>query len=243
MRVDPEIPQPLQRSAPRQVRPTAAGAALLVAAFALVVAAFAAGSYFYSLARDDERWTSRVVAAEGEILELRRTRGENSRVAAVFRYTASGADRTATTRLRRSDRDKYSVGSRVPIRYAAERPEWAWIESYGPNITPLWLAMAIPAALAPLPPILWLVYRRQARLLAEGRPAVATVTKARRFVGGHAGAWFVTYEWTLLNGARRSGRYQVEKNPPTVGSTLVIVYDRDNPKRSVRYPAPLARLA
>jgi hypothetical protein len=56
--------------------------------------------------------------------------------------------------------------------------------------------------------------------------------------------WRVHYEWTLLSGGKRQGRYNHgKKQPPAVGVTIPIVYDRDHPLRHSRYPLSLVAVS
>ena len=49
--------------------------------------------------------------------------------------------------------------------------------------------------------------RRQSKLLAHGRPAMATVTKVEKKRTEKGTSWRVHYEWTTMSGATRSGKY------------------------------------
>jgi len=90
---------------------------------------------------------------------------------------------------------------------------------------------------------LMLVVRRQSNLLAYGRPALATVRQVEKKKSDKGTYWRVHFEWTLLSGATRSGRYHHHrKQPPAVGAVIPIVYDRDRPQRHSKYPLPLVRL-
>jgi uncharacterized protein DUF3592 len=85
--------------------------------------------------------------------------------------------------------------------------------------------------------------RRQWSLLEYGRPAAAVVTSVQKKRDDNGTYWRVHYEWTLLSGAKRQGRYTHRKKPPPVpGARVAIVYDRDQPQRSRRYPFALVRL-
>ena len=88
-----------------------------------------------------------------------------------------------------------------------------------------------------------MLIRRQSYLLMYGRPAIAVVTKVEKKRSDKGTYWRVHYEWTLLSGAKRRGRYKHgKKEPPAVGTTIPIVYDRDQPARNSRYPLSLVAL-
>jgi hypothetical protein len=54
----------------------------------------------------------------------------------------------------------------------------------------------------------------------------------------------VYYEFTTRDGAAMRGKYGPVhgKWAPPAGTSIVILYDPDNPKRSTRYPSPLVAL-
>jgi hypothetical protein len=91
--------------------------------------------------------------------------------------------------------------------------------------------VAVPAFLLPI------AVRREARLLAEGRPAPGRVTGFKR-----AGKTIqVQYEFHLLNGALVKGKVNRSK-PPIEGTTVCVLYDPENPRRNAPYPLSLVRL-
>jgi hypothetical protein len=131
----------------------------------------------------------------------------------------------------------------VPIRYLASETESSWMEGYGPRREDVWPAFAVPAVLVCCAFVIMQLIRLQWQLLEYGRPALGTVTKVEKKRSDKGSFWRVTYEWTLLSGAKRSGRYKdTKKQPPAVGAPVTIVYDRDQPQKNARYPMPLVRL-
>jgi hypothetical protein len=89
-------------------------------------------------------------------------------------------------------------------------------------------------------PALLLLYmiRRQMQLLSEGRAAPAMVVGHRHIKGGK----MTVYEFPLLSGGVGKGRGGKARRPPAIGSTITVVYDRDNPKRSAPYPFDMVRI-
>jgi hypothetical protein len=88
-----------------------------------------------------------------------------------------------------------------------------------------------------------LAVRRQSNLLTSGRPAMATITTVEKKGGDHGSYWMVHYEWTTLCGAVRTGKYRHNKKiSPDVGTTIPIVYDRDNTFRHSKYPFAFVRI-
>jgi hypothetical protein len=56
------------------------------------------------------------------------------------------------------------------------------------------------------------------------------------------GQKILKYEFPLMDGGVGKGRGGPTRKPPAIGSTITVVYDRDNPKRNAPYPFELARV-
>ena len=244
----PGVPPELLRSAPRQVRPNAAGVIVLAVAIGLVIAAGLAGPALYSRVKASERTiglaASESVTSTAEVTRVQRRGGGNDRRSVVhYRYVANGQEHDDSTTVRRQDRDRYEAGSRVPIRYLASEPESSWMEGYGPGPRPVWPAFALPVALIVAAFVIARLFLGQLQLLAYGRPALALVTKVEKKRSDKGSFWRVHFEWTLLSGAKRTGHYNdSKKQTPAIGTPIPIVYDRDNPQRIRKYPFGLVEL-
>jgi hypothetical protein len=170
--------------------------------------------------------------------------GKNSRRATVrYQYSVHGRAFTGSATMRQLERDAYQVGSPIGVWYLASQPDASWIDGDWPQPESRWPVFAVfaPCGLAALG--LMFVVRRQSHLLAYGRPALATVRRVEQKKSDEGRYWRVHFEWTLLSGATRSGRYHHHrKQPPAVGAVIPIVYDRDHPRRYSRYPLALVRL-
>lgn len=244
-----DLPPQLLQSAPRRVEPNTAGMVVLMWAAVLFGAAIWSGPWLYMSAQASEKRIAQLasegIATEAEVFDVQRRRGEgNRRTASIhYHYTVDGQEHIGATRLRRQDRDRFAVGSRVSIRYLSSEPSASWMVGYGPSRTPIWPMLVIPQALVLGAIVLALLVRRQRRLLSEGRAALATVTKADKLVIKGKTTWRVHYEWMLLSGAKCTGRYKLEKKePPPPGTLVPIVYDRDEPLRHAKYPLSLVRI-
>jgi hypothetical protein len=101
--------------------------------------------------------------------------------------------------------------------------------------------LALPAGLGSL--LIFFALSRARDLLSGGRPAEARVTEVHRQTHSHGSSHRVELEFTVLSGAKHHGRLEQGSKPPAVGSTLIIVYDPDQPKRQARYPMKLVRVA
>lgn len=224
------LPAQLLRTGRRRVRLSKSGFVLLLWAIVLFAAGPWAGYLLHTHATAPEG-----VPADGEVIDVQRKRGDSSRFTVTFRYSVEGRQYQGTNTVRRRGRDRYNAGTPVRLRYAPSEPGKSWIEGHGRRRAPILLAFLAPPAMILTALAMMVPIRRQSRLLAEGRFALATVTKLDNRVH---------YEWILLSGGTRSGRYDVgEGKPPAPGTTVPILYDRDNPQRHARYPMCLVTVA
>jgi hypothetical protein len=230
------LPQDLAQSAPRQVTLSRMGMAVAVAMASLVIGAMAAAIGLYQRLSHD---ADPVAVTQARILRVQ-PRGD--RVVVNYSYSAGGRQYGGSTRVRKREASRLPVDSTVSVQYAVSRPQESWLANYGRRPMPFWIAMAVPGALLLCIVPVVITVRRQARLLREGRVALARITNRRKRNLGDYSSWRVAYEWTLLSGAVRSGRHDSAKNPPPVGTLIPILYDRENPKRHAPYPLPLVRL-
>jgi uncharacterized protein DUF3592 len=240
-----ELPRELQSSTPRPIRLRAPGILVLLVIAVLLAASAALPAMLYARIESDHRvvrqFESEAVTAEAEILQVGRP--NDGRVRISYRYTADGKDFMSHARIRQRTARGLTIGSRVPVRYLQSAPETNWFDGESPSAGPVWLAFVIPPVPVLIAGALILVLRRQAQLLAEGRAALATITSTEKRKGAETTTWRVRYEWRLLSGAIRTGRYDAQrKTPPASGTLIPIVYDRDEPKRHARYPLSLVRI-
>ncbi len=245
-------PAELLRYPPRTVRLTAAGRLLASVAAALLAGSLISGIWLYVAAAGAadrlRRIASHGVETTAEVLRIGRIGGEHPRRVLYFRYRAEGRSHQGRATLSQRDRRDLPPGASLPAVYLPERHEEVWLRGYEPKGVPVWTAPLVSIGfLAGATPI-WLIIRRQRSLLACGRPAQARVTGVRKVRAGGRGSatdtvFRVSYDYLILSGAARAGRYDKSKNPPEPGSVLTVIYDPDNPGRSARYPLPLVRVA
>jgi len=241
-------PAELLRSPPRLVRLSAAGKALAGVAVALLAGALVSGVWLYVLAARDAARFDRIlregVSTQAEVIRVGRTRRDDEvRRVVTYAYGAGAQSYRGRTTLRRRDRRSLETGSRIPVRYLPADPGRSWMHGYEPKGVPLWAFLVVSLGLALGAAPIALVLRSQRRLLEEGRPALARVTQCRRTQSSGHSRTRVQYEFRILSGAIRTGSYEVEKNPPAAGSTLTVIYHREEPRRNARYPLPLVRTA
>ena len=242
------LPAALQKATPRNVEVNALGGMVMLIAAMLVGIGMWGGIVLNRRAETAGRHVSlfasaRIVTA-GDVIQLRRRGGDDDdRVTAYYRYAARGRELTGQTTLRRDERDKYQVGLPVGVWYLPTEPEASWLDGYAPRPEPFWPATVVPLGCGVSGMALILAVRRQSNLLANGRPAMAIVTKVEKKKTDKGTCWRVHYEWTTMSGATRRGKYNHEKKQmPAVGSLIPIVYDRDDTFRHGRYPMSFVRV-
>jgi len=243
------LPAPLNEPTPRQVRVNASGVSALIAAMALTAAGVWGEIEFYTRAKASERLAAlfaheRLVTG-AEVTRIQRRGGGNNRRSTVhYQYAAQGRDYTGATTVSRSDRDRYVAGAPVAVWYLPSQSDASWLDGYAPSPAPMWPVMAIPVVAGFAALSLIVLVRRQLNLLTNGRPALAVITKVERKRTDKGSFWRVHYEWTLLSGATRTGRYKDSgKQPPALGATIPIVYDKDDPSRNSKYPLGLVSIS
>ncbi|MEO7189441.1 MAG: DUF3592 domain-containing protein [Vicinamibacterales bacterium] len=242
------MPKALLRSAPRDVRLSKGGVAVLLVVLALSAGALWAAATVHAGAKASLRrvtmFASEAVATPATVVRVERHGSGNDRRTVIhYRYVAGSSEYTHATTVRRRDRDRYAVGSSLTVKYLASEPASSWPEGSAPTERLIWPAFALPAAAALGVIGLAALFRRQSDLLANGRLVHARITRVDKKKSQHGTFWRVTYEWTLLSGARRSGAYEhSHKQPPIVGGAIPVLYDRDRPRRHARYPVPLVTL-
>ena len=241
-------PAGLNRSRPREVRLTANGVALLIAAVVLFAGAVAA---FALLSREAVQQANvrRDLAEHGvdavaEVTRLWRSTGDSHQPWVAYRWTAGGRTLGGELKVRLATWNSLHVGSPLAIRYNPSDPRHSVLAGTEPQALPLGVAYLASALLVVGGLGCILLLRQQRQLLRDGRAAPAIVVKRAKHQTQHGGSVVtINYEFPLLSGATARGRTQMGRNAPAVGAVLCIVYDTDRPRRSTPYPMKLVRLA
>jgi hypothetical protein len=173
---------------------------------------------------------------------LTRTQGKSPRYTVNYGYEAGGRLRHGRATVSRSYWETLKVGSTFTVRYLPAEPGRSWLRGREPG-TPFWAGPALALSMIVAGMFPWAAIRKQWMLLAEGRPAQAQVTSFKRVRSQHGTRYHVKYEFQLMSGATRTGRYQSQKSPPAKGTTIQVVYNPDQPERSMPYPMPFVRPA
>ena len=242
-------PRGLDRARPREVCLTGAGKALMVLAAVLGVAALAVGILLEVAARgqaEDRRvWDEQAVSSQGRITRLwQRRQGDQNRHWIAYEFPANGKTYGGDARISRSLWNTLEVGAAVPVRYISSHPDVNHAFAQAPDTMPRFLPYVIALALGGLSWLCFYFVRRERRLLAEGRAAVAIITghskMHRSSHGGEVGK-VASYQFAQMSGALAKGETGPRKKPPAIGSTISILYDPENPGRNSPYPFSLVR--
>jgi hypothetical protein len=243
MRMSP-LPWELQGSAPRSVRLTGGGRALVVLVWLLTAGAFSAGAALYAEAQ--RQWNAvqdidrRGVPVPAVVDRVWRKNDDGKPAFAAFHFDANGTRIDGQSRMQISVWRELRAGSTVRVRYLPENPRrWVVDGARRGGRLPFWVAPLVSAALAAAAFLCAAVVRWQRTLLSEGRPARATVTAVKKHHGSHGEAHTVmAYEFQRFDGGTTTGKAAVSK-PGPVGTKISIVYDSERPKRNRPYPFSL----
>jgi hypothetical protein len=238
----PELPT----SRPRPVRLTGLGWFVAVLGMLLLAGAPVAGFFLHARAVREralrETIDKEAVGVTAVVSALTRTRGDAPRYYAVYEYSAGGQLHQGRAGVGRSYWTRLKVGSTFPVRYLPTDPGRSWLRGQEPGTT-FWKGPVVALSMALIGFFPWYAIRRQWMLLAEGRPAQAQVTASKKVRHQHGSHYWVSYEFRLMSGATRSGRYDTQRTPPASGTTIQVVYNPDRPEHSMPYPFALVRPA
>jgi hypothetical protein len=239
------LPTELSGTVPREVRLSGGGIALAVIASAMAIGALVSAILlsvvFSRFEAQFQRSERDGATAQAHVVQVATRRGEHPRRIVTYGYEVDGRSYTGRTTLRQRDRRAIAQGEPIAIGYLRSHPESSWMAGYEPDVMPLWVIPLMSGGLLlGAAAITWAV-RRQWVLLSEGRVARARIVAHKKIRKDKHTAYRVNYEFQTLSGATHTGRYDVRKGPPQVGTTMTIVYHRDNPKWSAAYPLQLVR--
>lgn len=237
------IPSELNGLTPRRICSSPTGIQSAIIAVVVVILALAGTSWLamngVRQLQDQAALRRDGIEASGQVTRISHS-GKSGRVLrAHYSFTVNGTDFSGEATIPKELEQNLRESSTLSIRYLPASPEVnypaAWEKSN--------LSATVPL-MAPLFPIaigisMLITNHRDRRLLAEGLPAIATITKAyynpKRGNGAH-------YEFRTREGEIGTGSSLFE-GPQTVGSSLCILYLPQNSKRNIPYPVMNYRIA
>jgi hypothetical protein len=237
-------PRELAGSMPRDVALDGAGKALYTVAIALFAAALVVGLLLNREARRQAD-VRRTFAAEGtttagEVTRLWH-RSDDSWVA--YRFEANAGAYEGQAKIGKQAWRALSVGAPIDVTYLRTDPNQHTLAGRERGVMPGWVPFVVGLALAMGGVLIMVAISRQRRLLANGRPAPAIVTRVRKHHSSHGGSHrAVYYAFPLLSGSMSTGKSDWARKAADVGAVLCIVYNPDRPRHNQPYPVPFVRV-
>jgi Protein of unknown function (DUF3592) len=236
-------PAGLSASPPRDIRLSGAGVILIVAIAIIMLGGIAAGIALgfqaQREARQQEQLGREGVEGEAVITRLWQTRDKNRRPRVSYQFHYNGVIYGGESEPPRAIWRELRTGSTLAIRFLPSAPEVSQPVPWRNRPTPMFLAVFVGLFLSSIGALLTFPLRQQRRLLREGRAAPAIVTGYSRVKNGR----LLRYQFPLLNGSVIRAKGAATRNYPETGSTICVLYDRDNPRRSAPYPLTLVNVA
>jgi hypothetical protein len=234
-------PRELERSRPREVLLTGAGKALIVLALALFLGGFFAGLALYARASFERAGRVQLLESGTDIgarITRRWTTGRDPvRYWVEYVYSVEGHAYRGRLQMGRGAWMNIGEVDTLVVRYLPADPRQHLVRGYEGKVLPSWVSILPAGALLIVAWMLTRLPARQRRLLAEGRPAPAIVTKIARTQQGKV-AHFV---FMAMSGKLISGKSNPQKKPPEAGSILSVIYEPDRESHNSIYPLSLVK--
>ena len=241
-------PFELMGSKPRDVKLTGGGKFLYGFAVVMMIGALVATillSLVASSGKERRRtFQQESVAASAEITRLWRESGDSKQPWVAYQFDANGSTFSGRSKLRLARWRDLQVGSSIEIWYRSSEPKDNYLATNLPGVLAPTIAFVVGGIMLLVSALMFMGINGQRRLLAEGRPAPAIVTKVHKHHSSHGGTHrSINYTFPLLSGSIATGKSDSSSKLPEIGSVICVVYDPDRPKRSRRYPFPLVKTA
>jgi hypothetical protein len=237
-------PKELECARPREVGLTLAGKMIAGMAIATLLGGLIGGLILFANASRDNEERGRILSlgSEAEAVITRHWTSGSDPVRYWVEYVYQVEGQAHLGRLstkRNSWMDLQRTGS-LKIRYLPEDPQRHLAVGYEPDVPPLVVFALVAGVLILVEGLFMRIITMQRRLLAEGRPALAVVTKIGR-TADH-GKKVIHYSFKDLGGKLIDGKSGPQRNPPAVGSVLTVIYEPDNEKHNRIYPLALVKV-
>ncbi|MBN2370671.1 MAG: DUF3592 domain-containing protein, partial [Vicinamibacteria bacterium] len=205
-------PGGLDRSRPREVMLTPGGRALAAFSVAMLACSLAAVAGL-DLIAERERRTARLFEVKGrdagaEVTRLWRERGKDHQPWIAFRFRVGDRDFESQAPARYRIWRNLRIGSALTVRFLPSDPRVVRLRDNPPQPMPAFIPILVGLGLLAAGVVPPLVIGGQRRLLSEGRPALALVTRHSRSQHGRT---VVHYEFATLGGTIAMGRSEARK--------------------------------
>ena len=243
-----QAPVELQTSTPRPVELTRMGKTAAVLATVLTVFAVVLTGWMTNHAEADaarwKTWQADAIPARGSITKMRQTSSGKNRVYRVeYSYRVGDLTYGGVGKVSAREWKYMREGDTISVFYRRTEPGISWISGHEPKGMPAWVGPVTAAAMLIAPVLLMWNLRRQRRLLEEGWPTKATITRVTRIQQKGGASYRVNYVFESANGESETGRSQVSQQPPAEGSECTVLYLPDNARRNALYPLCMVRIA
>lgn len=227
-----ELSGPLPRPVRLNGRGTILVVAMLINAAVGIFSGIAIGIQSNREAREQQLLKQEGVSANAVITRLWQTSGKNPHLKVSYQFEYQGSTFSGIAEPPRAAWRELSTGSTIPIRFAPSSPGINEPTIWRNPATSLWLGVFVTGFLLAVTWFLWRPIRDQKRLLQEGRAAPAIITGYR----AARKCRFAEYRFPLPGGGVIQAKPAPIRTYPEIGSTICIIYDRDDPQRSAPYP-------
>jgi hypothetical protein len=235
-------PDELTRARPRAVVLAPAGVALIVVSFLLVAGGIGVGIALDRLAgmqsSEQQLLAEQGEEADGVVTRQWRARSKDQQRWVAYQFSAGGGLFEGRSKAPRRQWDHLTVGTHLPVRYVRSNPSLNHPSGWPANTLPVWVPFLIAGLMVVSGGVVWLPIRSQYRLLSDGRPAPATITRYQHIQHGKV----FYYEFPVLSGSVAKGRSGPSHRPPEIGSTICVLYSPDDSARSAPYPFSLVKI-
>jgi len=230
------LPIELTGPLPRKVRSSPGGIQSAFFAAAVVALALAGTSWVAMRGvhefQNREALRSEGVEATGQVTGFSHTGKHNGILVVQYSFLVNGISFPGKADVPRQLERDVKGSSTLPIRYVPANPAVShpadWDEPLFSAVVPLMFPI-LPVAVG----IMMLVSgNKERRLLAEGLPAIATITKSYRL---SKGGYKSNYEFRTEDGGVGTGTNSFA-GPPEIGTTFCVIYFPQNPRRNLPYP-------
>ncbi len=241
-------PAELQTSTPRRVELTRTGKTAAVMAVLLAMVAIGLTGWMTNQAEVDaarwKTWQSDATPASGRITYMRQTSsGKNTVYRVEYSYRVGDLTYGGAGNVRQQEWKYMREGDGIAVFYRRSEPGQSWISGHEPKGMPWWVGPVTGTAMLLAPVLLMWKLRRQRRLLEEGWPVQARITRVTRIQQKGAVSYRVDYSFQTANGEAMTGRSQVNERVPMEGSDATVLYLPDNARRNALYPLCMVRVA
>jgi hypothetical protein len=230
------IPGELTGPLPRKVSSSKAGVNSGMFAACVVILALA-GSFGFSINAVHQFQNLAALRRDGtgataQISGFSHTGKKGGILVVIYSFTANGMSFTGEASVPKNMERSVHEASALSIRYLPTNPAVNQPSAWEQSTISTWLLLLLPLFPSTIGILILLSDRRDRRLLAQGIPAIATIT--RSYFNRKTG-YGATYEFRARDGKVQTGSDTFD-GPQEIGASLCVIYLPQYPKRNLPYP-------